>query len=455
MKKTVMATAGIALASLLALGGMSCSKKDGGAAPSGAAKSSGKAVTIKYELWDSAQLPAYQAVAKAFHEKNPNITVEIAQLGWDDYWTGLQTEMIGGSASDVFTDHLAKYLDFASKNQLVDLAPYIKRDNVDTSIYMNGLEKLWQTKDGKTYGLPKDWDTICIVYNKDLTDKYGVSHDELNNLTWNPSDGGSFEKMIRKLSIDANGRNGLDAKFDKNNVAQYGLVLSHSDDRGQAQFSGLACSTGWMYTDGLYDSNYHYDDPRFINTIKWMKKMQDEGIMAPYTETSNGSASIFNSQKAALVFDGSWMIGSYKTNGVFEVGFARLPEGSAGRKSMINGLGDSIWVGSKHKEEAWQWVKFLASREAQEIVGSYGVVFPAIQSGVDKALATYKTKGYDVTAFTDEAVAPNCTFLYPILDHSVEIGQIMTRTFDQIFLGQKEVEPALKDSNAQIKALFK
>ncbi|MBQ6566192.1 MAG: sugar ABC transporter substrate-binding protein, partial [Treponema sp.] len=79
---------------------------------------------------------------------------------------------------------------------------------------------------------------------------------------------------------------------------------------------------------------------------------------------------------------------------------------------------------------------------------------PAIQSGVDKALATYKTKGYDVSAFTDEAVAPDGTFLYPIVDHSVEIGQIMTRVFDQIFLGEKAVEPALKDANAEVKALF-
>ena len=448
MKKTIV-KATTALACVLALSFVSCSKKDD------SASSSGKQVTIKYELWDSAQLPAYQAAAKVFMEKNPGIKVEITQLGWDDYWTGLQTEMVGGSASDVFTDHLAKYLDFASKNQLVDLTPYIQRDNLDTSIYMNDLEKLWQSKDGKTYGLPKDWDTICIVYNKDLTDKFGVSHDELNNLTWNAKDGGSFETMIRKLSLDTSGRNGLDPAFDKNNVAQYGLVVSHSDDRGQAQFSGLAYSTGWTYTDGLYDSNYHYDDPRFVETIKWMKKMQDEGFSAPYTETSNGSASIFNSQKAAIVFDGSWMIGTYKTNGAFDVGFARLPEGPAGRKSMINGLGDSIWVGTKHKEESWQWVKFLASRESQEIVGSYGVVFPAIQSGVDKALETYAKKGYDVTAFTDEATAKDGTFLYPILDNSVKIGQIMTRTFDQIFLGEKDVEAALKDSNAEVKALFK
>ena len=447
MKKVLKVAAGVMLGSLLALTAAACSGKKEGS-------SSGKQVTIKYQLWDSAQLPAYQAAADEFMKENPNIKIEITQLGWDDYWTGLQTEMIGGSAGDVFTDHLSKYLDFANKNLLVDLTPYIERDKVDTSIYMNSLEKLWQTKDGKTYGLPKDWDTICIVYNKHLTDEAGVTHDELNNLNWNYNDGGSFETMIRRLSVDANGRNGLDPAFDKNNVKQYGLVLAHSDDRGQCQYSGLACSTGWTYTDGLYDANYHYDDPRFVKTIQWLKDMQDAGYSAPYTETSNGSSSVFNSEQAALVFDGSWMIGTYKSIGTFDVGFARLPEGEAGRKSMINGLGDSIWVGSKHKEEAWQWVKFLASPTAQDIIGSYGVVFPAIESGVNNALDTYKNKGYDVSSFTDEAKTPNGTFLYPIVDNSSKIATIMTRTFDEIFLGEKGVEEALTDSNNEVKALF-
>lgn len=300
MKKVLKAAkvaASVMLAALLATTAVSCSGKDG--------KSGSKQVTIKYQLWDSNQLPAYQAAVEEFMKQNPNIKIEITQLGWDDYWTGLQTEMIGGTAGDVFTDHLSKYLDFANKNLLVDLAPYIQRDHVDTGIYMNSLEKLWQTKDGKTYGLPKDWDTIAIVYNKHLTDAAGVTHDELNNMTWNGKDGGTFETMIRRLSIDANGRNGLDPKFDSKNVKQYGLVLAHGDDRGQAQWSGLACSTGWTYTDGLYDSNYHYDDPRFINTIKWLKNMQDKEYFAPYTETSNGSSSVFNSEAAALVFDGS------------------------------------------------------------------------------------------------------------------------------------------------------
>ncbi|MBQ6567675.1 MAG: sugar ABC transporter substrate-binding protein, partial [Treponema sp.] len=72
MKKS-FAVAGAALAALVALTGMSCSKKDGGAANAPASSGGGKTVTIKYELWDSNQLPAYQAAADEFTRRNPNI----------------------------------------------------------------------------------------------------------------------------------------------------------------------------------------------------------------------------------------------------------------------------------------------------------------------------------------------------------------------------------------------
>lgn len=446
MKKTLTAAACICAAAV-SFFAASCSKK------SGSAKSSGP-VTIKYELWDSAQLPAYQKCAEVFMEKNPNIKIEITQLGWNDYWTGLQTEMVGGSASDVFTDHLAKFKEFANKGQLVDLAPYIRRDNVDTSVYVNGLEKLWQTEDGKCYGLPKDWDTIAVVYNADALKKAGITKEEADSLTWNAENGGTFEKFIAKLSIDAQGRNGLDPKFDKKNVVQYGFALNHSDDRGQAQFSSFAVSTGWMYTDGLYDHNYHYDDQRFIDTIKWMHRMELKGFSAPFADTANGANTLLFSGKAATTLDGSWMIGTYTSNGTIPIGFALLPEGPKGRRSMTNGLADSIWAGTKHPDEAWQWVKFLASEEAQKIVGSYGVVFPAIQSGIEAALKTYTDKGIDVKAFTDEAADPNCTFVYPVLDNATKVNEIMTRTFDKIFLGEEEESSALKAANAEVKALY-
>ncbi|MGD1816653.1 MAG: ABC transporter substrate-binding protein [Pleomorphochaeta sp.] len=411
-------------------------------------------VTIKYILWDANQLPAYEKCAQDFMAKNPNIKVEINQLGWGDYWTGLQTDMVAGIAPDVFTDHLAMYPDFASKGQLVDLSEYVKRDNVDTSKYMNNLDKLWETEDGKAYGLPKDWDTIAIVYNQEKLDAAGITKEDINNLTWNPTDGGTFEKAIAALSVDENGRNGLDPNFDSENVACYGMSFNHFDDRGQGQFSPFAVSTGWMYTDGLYSNNYHFDDPRFIATIEWMVKMTEKGYFAPYELTGNGANSLFTSGQAATLLDGSWMISYYSTSSTFPVGFASLPAGPQGKKSMTNGLADSIWTGSEHKEEAWQWVKYLASEEAQKIVGTFGVVFPAYESGVNNALAAYEKKGIDVSAFTEIATTPGETFVYPIVKNGVKINEIMTQSFDSIFLGLTEAAPTLKEANQKILNLF-
>jgi multiple sugar transport system substrate-binding protein len=411
-------------------------------------------VTITYGLWDSNQQPAYQKAADVFMAKNPDIKIEIQQLGWGDYWTGLQTGMVAGTAADVFWDHLAKYPDFQSKGQLVDLAPYVKRDGLDTSIYLNHLGDLW-SKDGHIYGMPKDWDTITIIYNKEMVKAAGYTEAQINNLTWNPKDGGTFEKFIAKLSFDKNGNDGLSPKFDPNNVVRYGFALNHSDDRGQAQFSPFAVSTGWMYTDGTFNHNFHYDDPRFIATIDWMVSVTKKGYMAGYEATASQANPLFVAKKTATTFDGSWMIGFYSNNAGFPVGFARLPVGPVGRRSMINGLADSIGIASKHKEEAWRWVKFLASEESQKIVGSFGVVFPAIQSGVNAALATYKTKNVDVSAFTDEALTKNVAFLYPVVDNGVKIGEIMTSAFDSIFTFKAAPKDALTDANKKVMSLYK
>ncbi|MBN2861478.1 MAG: sugar ABC transporter substrate-binding protein, partial [Sphaerochaetaceae bacterium] len=84
----------------------------------------------------------------------------------------------------------------------------------------------------------------------------------------------------------------------------------------------------------------------------------------------------------------------------------------------------------------------------------FGVVFPAIESGVDNALVAYTKKGLDVSAFTEEATTPGETFVYPIVDNGVKISQIMTQTFDSIFLGVEAASPALKQANQRILDLF-
>ena len=139
------------------------------------------------------------------------------------------------------------------------------------------------------------------------------------------------------------------------------------------------------------------------------------------------------------------MIGTY-VGSTFPVGFARLPQGPEGRKSMFNGLADSIWVGSKHQEEAWQWVKYLASPACEMVVGQSGVVFPAIPDAADASLQVRADDGIDVSAFTDQAAEEGGTFLFPITDFGGEINTIMTEAMDNVGLGSSRCRNHIQGS---------
>jgi multiple sugar transport system substrate-binding protein len=412
---------------------------------------------ISYWLWDASQKPAYEACAAEFSKQNPNIRVKIEQKGWDDYWTSITTGFVAGTAPDVFTSHLAKYPEFALNNQIVDLSPYIKRDNLDTKIYYPGLYDLWG-KDGKQYGLPKDWDTIAIVYNKKMLRDAGVTEAQIKNWTWNPKDGGTFGQILARLTKDKNGNNALNPRFDAKNVVQYGWVSPNGGGYGQTEWSWLAVSNGFKFNDGPWARKYYYDSPQLAETIQWLADLSlKRGIAVPFKDlpTSGGVEPLFTSGKAAMMPQGSWMITYFRDNTKFEYGWAPLPIGPQGRKSMFNGLADNIWVGSKKKEEAWRWVRFMGSPACQNIVGSYGVVFPAIKTGVDAALKTHASRGIDVSAFTTVANTPGATFLFPIADKASEVSSIMQAAMDSIFLGKTTAVNALREANAKVNALFR
>jgi multiple sugar transport system substrate-binding protein len=415
------------------------------------------ATEINYWLWDQNQLPAYQACADEFEKQNPDIKIKITQIGWYDYWSALSSAFALGVGPDVITNHLARYPEFVDNNLLTDINPLIARDKVPTDIYFGGLFKVWG-RDGKQYGLPKDWYTVAMVYNKPMLEKAGIDPKSLSNLDWNPKDGGSFGKLIAKLSIDGNAKDGLEAGFDAKSVKQYGLLISGQPHVfGQAEWSQLAVSNGFKFYDGPWSKHFYYDDPRLAETIQWIADMElKKGFIVPARDARELSADVlFAGQKGALAFVGTWEIDWCRRNCRFDIGFLPFPEGQIGHRTILfSGLADSIWVGSKHQEEAWKWVKFLASPEAQKIVGGYGVVFPAIPEATELAKDAMAKTGIDLSFYVNEAPDPNATFLFPITHRASGILSITGAAFDAILLNGDDAAKSLKAANDRVNALF-
>jgi multiple sugar transport system substrate-binding protein len=422
-----------------------------GCAKGGTAGSSSDTVT--YWLWDANQLPAYQACAKDFEQRNPGLHVRITQLGWDDYWTKLTASFIAGTQPDVFTDHIQKFGQFADLQVLEPLDDL----GIEDSAYQPGLAANWIGQDGHRYGAPKDWDTVALFYNEEMAKDAGLTADQLGDLTWNPEDGGTFEKAVARLTVDGNGRRGDEPGFDKNDVAVYGLATNGGGDGdGQTQWSTFTASAGWTYTDRKrWGTEYEYDSRTFQSVIKWYFGLAEKGYMAPFTDY-NSQSNQANAQvaagKAASAFDGAWMISTYAGFKGMKIRTAVTPEGPTGKRAtMMNGLADSVTKNARNKQGALKWVKYLSSDACQRTVGRYGIVFPATPDGTEAAVAAYEKKGIDVSAFTEPVADKKdfTTFSYPITDHAADVYALMHPAMQDIY-GNGTPVSSLDETNSQI-----
>jgi multiple sugar transport system substrate-binding protein len=441
-----------------------CGYGGGGGAGSGGG---GGAGTIEYWLWDSAQQPGYQKCADAFQQQNPGLRVHISQYGWDVYWSKLTAGFIAGTAPDVFTDHLAKYAQFVDLRVLRPLDELGPTSDVRDSDYQQGLAALWKGQDGHRYGTPKDWDTIAMFYNATALKAAGVDPAQLQNLSWNPTDGGTFEKMVAHLTVDAKGVRGDQPGFDKTHVKTYGLGSDGSGGGGwgQTQWSTFTGSAGWQALDrNPWGSHFNLDQPVFQNTLRWYFGLARKGYMPSFAEIGGnnpvGPDKQIQSGIAAMALSGSWMISTFSNltdaaGKKLDIGIAPTPIGPTGKRaSMFNGLADSITKLSKQPENAAKWVKFLSGAQCQDIIGRSGVVFPARPSGTELAVRYNAEKRHlDVTPFTQQ-VSQRTTFLFPVTTNAADILALMQPRLDSVYIGTAPVS-SLTALNDQLNTLFK
>jgi multiple sugar transport system substrate-binding protein len=438
------------------------------AACGGGTGSAGANGVIEYWLWDSGQQPGYQKCADDFAAQNPGLSVHISQYGWDDYWSKLTSGFIAGTAPDVFTDHLAKFPQFVDLQVIRPLDDLAPAAGITDSDYQPGLAELWKGQDGKRYGAPKDWDTVAIFYDAAALHDAGVDPASLQDLNWNPQDGGTFEKLVAHLTVDVNGVRGDEPGFDKTRVKMHGLASGGSggDNWGQVQWSAFTGSAGWQATDrNPWGTHFNMDQPAFQDTLRWYFGLVQKGYMPTFDEIGGSSSNAVGSDKqiqsgtAAMGLNGSWMISTFTkltdaAGNKLDIGVAPTPVGPTGKRaSTFNGLADSITTFSRQPENAAKWVAYLSGEECQDTIGRSGVVFPARPQGTQLAVDYNNTERHlDVSAFTDH-VRDGTTFLLPVTTNAADIKALVNPQMDAVYIGTAPVS-SLTRTNDQLNKLF-
>ena len=154
---------------------------------------------ISYLLWGSPQEgKVWAKLADEFMADYPDIKVKVEVADWDSYWEKLKVQIAGGTPPDVFAMDAPLYPDWQARGVLLNLQPYLDKDpTVLDGVYPQTLEA-YKMPDGY-YGLPRDFQTVVLYYNKDMFDAGGVAYPTAD-WTWD-----DLRATAKKLTMDKNG----------------------------------------------------------------------------------------------------------------------------------------------------------------------------------------------------------------------------------------------------------
>ena len=132
-----------------------------GSGGSGGSDGGAKSGKLIFLIWDSGQKAGMEAIADAYTEKNPDVSIEVQATGWDEYWTKLEGAATSNTLPDIFWMHSNQMFKYADNGILADCSEIINESDYSEIAVANA-----KGSDGKVYGVPKDKDTIAFLYNK-------------------------------------------------------------------------------------------------------------------------------------------------------------------------------------------------------------------------------------------------------------------------------------------------
>ena len=206
----------------------------------------------------------------------------------------------------------------------------------------------------KVYGIPKDFNTLALFYNKDLFDLAGVAYPDEND-TWNTL----ATKLEQVSSLDG----------------VYGLALQPE----YARMGQFAYAAGFQTFDQNGKSNLSH--PGFRAALEWYTSLAKSraGIM-PADLGQGWGGGAFGTEEVAACIEGAWVIGHLKDQAPnLNYGTTFMPKApSTGeRGNFIFCVAWGMNKNARNKQAAFKVLEQLTSPEVQQWILERGLALPS------------------------------------------------------------------------------
>ncbi len=391
-------------------------------------------VTLKFVSWQTNHDARNQAVADAYHELNPHITVEFEYVGdmnSTDYLTKTDIMLMGGEEMDiVMAPSFQTYAIRAASGSYMALDPYFEAAGSSAEEEFNVILR----HEGQTYGIPGEMKYTMVLLNKDMLDAAGLEV-PADGWTWD-----EYAEYAKKLTSGS----GADTVYG-----------SYFHSWGSINMTGIGSAKkgSTFFND---DGSLTFDNPAFADFLQLRYNMENvDKSSTPLADVKalnmNYRDQFFNEKIAMLPGMGSFMlsdIGNEKYAHDFVTAFAPTPTWNEDDDHYYSASGNVFCVAktTKHPQEAFDFLKFWC-KEGVAIKG----MFVSNEKGADRmdsvnTIVSGFTELLDMDSLATVMRDPKWVDTYEesTPSYQSQIDTIMTEETDRYLLGSQSLEDTVQ-----------
>lgn len=357
-----------------------------------------------------------QLVAE-FNASNPDVDVAYEPVP-GQYYPKILTMLVANTAPDVFYLDVLYAKPFFAKRILRPLDDELARSGIRGDDFIPGLYRAF-TDGGHVYGIPKDFNTLALFYNRGFFDRAGIAY---------PDSSWTLD-TLRRASMRL-ARSGA--------RSSYGFALTHDDaDR----FLPVARMFGATLFDAAGRCALDAAEARRALDYYAGLELVDRSAVHPSELGTTKPYEVFGRGLAAMVFEGGWAIPYLDEMypGV-HYGVAELPAGPAGRSNFLFTVAYVIPRTSRHPDAAWRLIAFLTSEAVQARIT---FALPSRRRAAERYVERYPAYRpiLDATAYA---------MPYEFGPKGDRVRERLGTMVQEVFLGARDAAAALRDAARDI-----
>ncbi|MFC7441466.1 ABC transporter substrate-binding protein [Laceyella putida] len=318
----------------------------------------------------------YDQALKDFMKAHPDVEIvdESMTATGDDFRTKVKTDFASGNEPDVtffFTGAEAEPI--VQSGAVIPYDELFAKDKAWGDAFSENVKTQMKAKDDKIYAVPVTGFYEGLFVNKSLFEKYNL---EL------PTDWDKFNKAVEIFA--ENGIVPIAGSLEESYYLIEHFILSAGGPAGH---------------NSKFDNGIH---PTWAQGLEQIKEVYDKGGFPKDALTMKDAQAqeLFKNKQAAMIVNGSWILGGLTDKEDVEVlPFPVLPGGKANPKDLVAGYTSGFYLSKKSHEDkdkkglALELIKYLTSKDMIKKFAEANGGVPAVDVTVD-SLPTVAKNGH-------------------------------------------------------------